>query len=399
VHVNPALAGESLAGLALVAGALGLHPFTTYPLRLRVLAALRTRPVLAGKAPESVAICVCAYNEQDVIAQRVENMLAMRRKLPALDILIYVDAASDDTVRVLQPYADRIKLVVSTERLGKTAGMNRLVAMTQAEVLVFSDANVSFAEDALPNLLAPFGDPGIGCVCGHLLYLEAGAATSTAATGSLYWRLEEHIKALESETGSVMGADGSIFAIRRTMHVPPPVHLIDDMFVSLSVLCAGGRIVRAAGAIAYEAAVSRPAEEFRRKIRIACQAFNVNKALWPKLVRLPALDLYKYVSHKLLRWLSIFLFGLSAVFAFAALFLLADPVIASCALAAACASGVAACLSRNGPLAKLREVVTALAATGIGVLRAVRGETFQTWNPPASARAAIAPTAHEPARA
>ncbi len=66
------------------------------------------------------------------------------------------------------------------------------------------------------------------------------------------------------------------------------------------------RIVRVADAVAYEAAVSRPAEEFRRKVRISCQAFNVNRALWPRLLRLPALDLYKYVSHKLLRWLSIY---------------------------------------------------------------------------------------------
>lgn len=389
----------SLAGLALLAGGLGLHPFLTYPLSLRVLARLCPRPIRAGAAPASVAICVCAYNEQDVIAERVENMLAMRRLHPSLEILVYVDAASDDTVRVLQPYADRIGLVVSTERLGKTAGMNRLVAMTQAEVVVFTDANVSFAEDALPHLLAPFADPAIGCVCGHLLYLDQGMATSTTATGSLYWRLEEAIKALESATGSVMGADGSIFAIRRALHVPPPVHLIDDMFVSLSVLCGGGRIVRASGAVAYEASVSQPAEEFRRKIRIACQAFNVNRALWPLLARLPALDFYKYVSHKLLRWLSIFLLGLAGVLALAVLLLLAGRVIAGAALAAAAALGVAAAMARGGGLAKLRDAVLALAATGIGIVRSLRGETFQTWNPPASARAPVASPTTGAARA
>ena len=144
------------------------------------------------------------------------------------------------------------------------------------------DANVVFAPDAVRRLLRPFADPAVGCVCGHLVYTapdgaaaEGGGGGATAATGSLYWRLEERIKELESRTGSVMGADGSIFAIRRALHRPPPRDIIDDMYVSLSILCDGHRVVRAGDALAYEATVSRPAEEFRRKIRIACQAFIV----------------------------------------------------------------------------------------------------------------------------
>ncbi len=369
---------------------LAAHPFTTYPLSLRLMARTHARPVRAGVPPARVAVCVCAYNEERVIAARMENLLALRARHPDLEILVYVDAASDGTAQVLQEYADRIRLVVSAERLGKTAGMNTLVGMTDADIVVFTDANVAFAEDALTRLVATFADPEVGCACGHLVYIdgEAGpaASSSTAATGSLYWRLEEHIKSLESATGSVMGADGSIFAIRRSLHRAPPAWLIDDMFVSLSVLCAGRRIVHVADAVATEASVSRPAEEYRRKVRISCQAFNVNRALWPELMRLPALDRYKYVSHKLLRWLTIYLLAGSGACALLAVLEAFGWAAFGGAVLVVAAGAALVAGARGGRVGQLREMLAAFVATGAGVLRSLRGEKFQTWNPPASAR-------------
>jgi cellulose synthase/poly-beta-1,6-N-acetylglucosamine synthase-like glycosyltransferase len=392
--------GALLAGGAAASLLLAAHPFTTYPMSLRLLARRHAVPTLGGAPPTRLAMCVCAYNEEAVIAARVENMLALRARHPGLDILVYVDAASDGTARVLEAYHDRIRVVVSPERHGKTYGMNLLVSMTDAEVIVFSDANVTFAADAIEKLVAPFADPAVGCSCGHLVYVDGDAATSTAAAGSLYWRLEEYIKALESETGSVMGADGSIFALRRSIHRPPPPYLIDDMFVSLSALCAGSRIVRVADAIATEASVSRPAEEFRRKVRIACQAFNVNRALWPELMRLGALDRYKYLSHKYLRWLTIYLLSLSFVLALAAIDVWFGALVALFTGAIGVASGALIAVSQGGAAGQLREVLSAFTATGLGVWRSWRGETFQTWNPPASARApAITAYAQVEARA
>jgi len=320
-----------------------------------------------------------------VIRAKVENMLAMRAADPGLEILVYVDGAADQTTAILREYGDRLRVVASPARLGKTHGMNTLVAMTTADYCVFSDANVIFAPDALPRLLAGFADSAVGCVCGHLVYTRP-TDNPTAVTGSLYWRLEEHIKALESASGSVMGADGSIFAVRRALHEPPPPDLIDDMYVSLSVLCSGARVIRIADAVAYEEAVSRPAEEFRRKVRIACQAFNVHRRLAPRLHRLPLIDHYKYLSHKLLRWLTLYLLALGSA-----------AILASLAMAGAASVAVAmallgvvgmllVALVQSGPLGRLREILSAFVATALGVLRSLRGDRFQTWNPPASAR-------------
>jgi cellulose synthase/poly-beta-1,6-N-acetylglucosamine synthase-like glycosyltransferase len=381
-----------LPQLLAVCGALALglavHPFTTYPLSLAVLARLRPRPHCLGtqRNRNRVAVCVCAYNEEAVIAARIDNLLGQRATTPGLDILVYVDAATDGTAAIVRGYGDAIRSYVSPERRGKSYGMNRLVAMTDAELIVFTDANVIFAADALPHLLAPFADESVGCVCGHLIYTAPSDASATARTGSLYWRTEERTKELESRAGSVMGADGSIFAIRRQLHRPPPDDLIDDMFVSFSILCLGHRIVRAEGAKAYEEIVAASAEDFRRKVRIACQAFNVHRVLWPSLRSLPWLDQYMYASHKIVRWMTIYLLGFAAACFLTAL-LYAGAATAAAALAGIAGAMVAwARLVSVGPFATAAAIMTAFAATGLGVLRSLTGSRYQTWEPPESAR-------------
>ncbi len=368
------------AGSLLLAAA--VHPFSTYPASLWLLARRHRRPVLDGVPPATAALCVCAYNEEKVIRGKALNMLAMQEAMPGLELLIYVDASADRTAEILSEFADRIHVLVATQRTGKTGGMNALVASTEAECLVFSDANVLFAADAVPRLLAPFADRSVGVVCGHLHYGPAAAGNATAATGSLYWRLEEQVKRLESVTGSVMGADGSIFAMRRAAYQPAPPDLIDDMYVSLSALCAGARIVRAEDALAFEEQVSHSGEEFRRKIRISCQAFNVHRVLWPQLRRLPVLDLYKYLSHKLMRWLVIYLLGAGGVL-FAAGLAVAE---AWWTCGATLAIAVGLCVS-----GQVRSILAAFLATGLGVGQSFKGQRYQTWSPPASARALSTP--------
>jgi len=381
------LLGQQLLASACVFAAIGVHPFTTYPLSLALLDRFRPRPAATARPAipiPRVALCVCAYNEERVIRAKADNMVSLRKAVPGLELLVYVDASSDRTAEILRDYQE-ITVVVSPARHGKTYGMNTLIQQTGADILVFSDANVMFAPDAIPRLLQRFDDPGVGCVCGHLVYTRTNDS-ATAVTGSLYWRLEEAIKELESRSGSTMGADGSIFAIRRALHRPPPPDIIDDMYVSLSILCGGHRVVRAKDALAYEEAATHADDEFRRKIRIACQAFNVHRLLRADLAKLPLFDRYKYVSHKLLRWFAAYLLA-AAVLCFAAgLAALGAWVLLLLCVLAGAALLIAAWLRPAGPTGKLVGIAAAFVATGLGVAQSMRGERFQTWTPPASAR-------------
>lgn len=371
---------------------LAAHPFVTYPLSLLVLKKLKRSSGANGVQQESrlsFAVCMCAYNEERVIEAKIRNLLALREREPGLAIHVYVDAASDRTTEILRRYADVIDLYVATERHGKTYGMNLLSAHAQADILIFTDANVFLDLECVADLRRHFADAEVGCVCGNLNYTNADSSV-TAQSGSLYWRFEESLKRLESDTGSMMGADGSIFAIRRVLRHAPPDHIIDDMYVSLMTIVAGYRLVQARDVRAYEESVTHAGEEFARKVRIACQAFNVHRLLWPRLRKLDALTRYKYLSHKFVRWLSIYFLGVAVLAFILGLIAAGYPTIAIVLTALGAFGLLLGTRWSVKPFSQIVDVLIALSGAGLGVWRSLRGERFQTWTPAASIRTGAA---------
>jgi cellulose synthase/poly-beta-1,6-N-acetylglucosamine synthase-like glycosyltransferase len=263
--------------------------------------------------------------------------------------------------------------------------MNLLASMAQAPILIFTDANVIMDMECVRDFKRYFADPEIGCVSGNLVYTNDDAS-ATASSGSAYWRFEEAVKKLEMESGSVVGADGSAFAIRRALHNPPPEHIIDDLYVSLMILCSGYRVIQASDALAYEESVVSAHEEFRRKIRIACQAFNVHRLIWPQLRKLDGITIYKYVSHKLIRWFTIYLLAISAIAFDAALIVAGNARMAAALVICVTGALLLGRFSSMKPFAQIAGIVSAFAGTGFGVWRSMRGERYQTWTPAASIR-------------
>jgi len=392
----------SLVATALVASLLAVHPFLTYPASLLAVRRWRRRPPGPPQSPAPTgapraALCFCAYNEAGVIRDKIANLRALRAHMPDLAIHCFVDGATDGTDRILAEHTDLLSLTVSAERRGKTFGMNTLVAQTDADIVIFTDANVMVPPEGIPRLLEYFADSAVGCVCGHLVYVNPDE-TETSRNGALYWRLEEYIKRLESETGSVVGADGSLFAIRRALHQPVPETIIDDMFVSLTILCAGYRVVSASDVLSFERAATSARDEFRRKIRIACQAFNVHRLLWPRLRGLPPLSLYKYVSHRLIRWFSIYFIALAGLAWFAVLGAFAGWTEAVLALTAAIGAVTLAHRLGVGRVRQACDILLAMTGVGIGVIRSWRGDRFTVWNPAGSVRAARTIVESQPQR-
>lgn len=379
-----------LFGIAFVCLFIAVFPFGPYQLTLLIAKKLgMTRPVgcEAADASEKLrfAICLCAYNEEAVIRQKIDNMLALRKVSGELDILIYVDAASDRTAEIVAAYEPDVTLVASKERHGKPWGMNRLVSLTDADIVLFTDANVMVDETAIASLRRYFADPEIGCVTSHLSYTNPDD-TATSEVGSFYWRLDEWTKGLETDTGSAMGADGSLFAIRRQLHRPTPDHLIDDLFVSMSILCKGHRLIRGADVRAYESHTTIAQDEFKRKIRIACQCMGVHRALWPEYKTLSVWNLYKYVAHRFLRWVGGY-FLLASALSFITAFWMSFGFWLTLSLV-----GASVAVMLLGSLAKIRvieqinNVLLAFAGNTLGVWRAYRGEPVVTWDLAGSAR-------------
>lgn len=358
-------------------GLAAVFPYIIYPWTLRLL---RERPLLIDKraTPPSVTLVFCAYNEQASIPAKLDNLRAIRRAWPAIRFHCYVDKSSDDTLALLAAHPGLVTVHTAPRRTGKAAGMAQMMARCDTDVVIFTDANVMLDPESVPRLLDYFSDPKIGGVCGTLHYTNPGDS-STTVTSSAYWRLEERIKRRESLSGSTMGADGSIFATRRALYPQVPVHLLDDMLVSMNVVFMGYRLVSAPDVIAYETAVTGSAAEFRRRRRIACRAYLTHAYIRRLLLAMSWLDCYKYLGHKLLRWYSVWLGLISAELALMALAAAIGPALWPLATAAV----LAALVTGARPLQLAIEAAGQFLATALGMIDAWLGRRYQTWDTPA----------------
>jgi len=365
-----------LALASVLCALLFLYPYLLYPI---LLGFVPRKPVHPAPVHLRASLLFCAYNEAGSLAAKLENLRRIQARHPGLEVLAYDDGSSDGTFELLSSAPDLLTLVRGPGRTGKAAGMKRLAAMANGDVLVFTDANVLLAPDAMANLLPYYGDPAVGGVCGSLRYLDDGTS-ATAEVGSAYWRLDERLRTLESETGNVMGADGSIFSIRRALYPSFPDSVLDDLTVSMTVIFQGKRLIKAADVVAFEKSVSDRGEELRRKMRIGARAYHTHLYLRDQLRRMSLLDRFKYVSRKQLRWFGGLFLGLAVLFALAALSLASAPAGGFALLIAGVAAG-ASRLSSGGVLSKAWQIVEAIFATLAGVLQGMRGKTVTTWAP------------------
>jgi cellulose synthase/poly-beta-1,6-N-acetylglucosamine synthase-like glycosyltransferase len=285
------------------------HTYVLYPLTLK---AFRKRFADPPQMPEedwpTVAVLIPAYNEERVIGAKIENALALDYPPHKLAVLIGSDGSKDRTNEIVRSVADeRLKLIELPGRSGKTGVLNRLVAETDADIIVFSDANVMIEPAALRLLLRHFADPRVG-VAGGGKYILIPAGAESVHGEALYGNYENTIRALESDVGGMSGVLGSLMAMRRSLYHPfVPGSTNDDTVPSIWATLAGFRNVYDPAAKAYEESGRTVKEEFRRRIRIGAgnfqTLFRYPGALHPRC----GICAYTYFSHKVLRWIFPFL--------------------------------------------------------------------------------------------
>ena len=364
--------------LVLVASVVALlWPFLFYPLILR---ALPTKPDAprAGEVP-SASLLFCAYNEAAAMPEKLANLAMLKRRHPALEILAFDDGSLDETASLIAARGDLVTLIQGPGRSGKAHGMKQLAARARGDVLIFTDANVMLDEEAIGILLARYADPDVGGVLGSLHYMGEGES-ATASVGSLYWRMEERLKDEESRTGNVLGADGSIFSIRRALYPVFPDSVLDDLTVSMAVVFAGSRLVKATDVIARERLVAGRGDEYRRKVRIAARAWHTHLYLRPQLSRMRPLDRFKYASRKIIRWFG-GVFILTGGIAALLLAVRISPLLALGGTVLALLLLTLGLRAKSGPLAAVTDILIAYAATLQGVMKAMSGRTVTVWNP------------------
>jgi len=368
--------GWTLVLLSASCAAVFIYPYLLYP---HVLRLLTKRPLRPAPADLTASLLFCAYNEIECLPSKLDNLRELKRAQPGLQVLAYDDSSTDGTFEFLSRHPELLTVIRGPGRTGKAAGMKRLVEQATGDILVFTDANLMLAPDAIDRLMPYYGDPEVGGMA-CTIRPEADSASVTSQIGSAYVAIDDRLQELESATGNVMGATGGLFSVRRALYPDFPDTVQDDFVVSMSVIFQGKRLVKAVDVLAYEKTVAKGEEELRRKIRIGARAYHTHMFLRPQIARMQLRDRFKYVSRKVLRWYGALFLVLSVVFGSAAVATVSPPAAAILVLILA---GIAVMSLRAsaGYFAKAREIALATFGTFAGVLQGMRGRTFAVWAP------------------
>jgi hypothetical protein len=338
-------------------------------------------PTPPDAALPSVTVIVAAFQEEDVIARRVENLRELDYPSDRLEVIVACDGSPDDTpARARAAGADH---VLELPHGGKIRAQDAGVRAARGTIVAFSDANAVWEQDALRALVRPFADDAVGYVCGQVRFSGDGGTNQEG----VYWRYEMALRALESRLASVTGGNGAIYATRAASYVEVDPVMGHDLSFPFRMVKNGWRAVYAPDARAGEKMVPSVEGEWRRKRRMMSHA-------WPIVLRGGLLDprgygpLYAFMiaSHRALRYGSPFLH----VTAFLSAVALAPrgPVYRlalALQLALLAAAGLGGSV-RSRPLLVARYYVLTTASIGAGLWDHLREGTPAGWAPPEGTR-------------
>ena len=288
-----------------------VYPYVVYPAILKILCFFHRREILSKDELPGMSMIISAFNEEDVIAEKIENTLALDYPKENIEVIVVSDHSTDGTDEIVKRYESRGVILLSQPvRKGKTAGLNDAVQKAREEILVFSDADSMYEPDALKIIAGSLaGDGRIGLVTGSTDYFSAGAGKMVPTAGA-YTRLERFIKKHESMLGSCVGADGAIFGMRKPLYQPLQDDDINDLVLPLKVVQQGRRVVLLEKLRCAEAPAVDEGGEFRRQARITNRTLRAlfRHAELMNVIKYPLFS-FELVSHKLLK-LSVPLFML-----------------------------------------------------------------------------------------
>lgn len=250
----------------------------------------------------AVSIVMVVRNEAAVLRKKLRNLLALEYPAESVQLVVVSDGSTDGTETILREAArdSRVHVVLNQLSQGKASGLNDGVGQARGKVVVFTDARQQIEPNALKLLMENFADPQVGAVSGELMLGDAASGEAMRGMGT-YWRMEKRVRGLESDTGSVVGATGALYAVRREL-VPevPTVTILDDVLIPMQVVRQGYRVIFDGRARAWDVPDLGSKREFHRKVRTLSGNYQLLR-LAPWLLRRENPLRFEFMSHKLIR--------------------------------------------------------------------------------------------------
>jgi len=255
------------------------------------------------KYEPTVTLLIAAYNEANVLAEKLSNSLQLDYPQNKLRLLVVSDGSTDGTDMIAEKFKENgVELLSLAPNRGKMTALNEGFKTINSEIVVLSDANVMYDSYSIRKLVRHFVDPSIGAVSGKVTLINDHLSYADAEVK--YYDVEHSIQQLEGDTGSMIGADGAMYALRTELYRQLPEDtILDDFVISMGVVKQGRRLIHEPEAVAYERNIVEMGGEFRRKVRIIAGGLQtlIRRQIFPK--NNDMVSWFKLISHKILRWM------------------------------------------------------------------------------------------------
>lgn len=284
------------------------YSYLGYPAWLWVRARWSPRPVRRGSITPSVSVVMVVRNEEAILAQKLDNLIALEYPADRLEIVVVSDGSNDGTASILAEYAcepiggRRVLPLLKGASQGKAAGLNDAIKQATGEILLFTDARQQIEPGALRMLVENFSDPTVGAASGELMLGDPYLGETGKGMG-LYWRVEKKIRELESASGSVAGATGALYCARRSLLESLPLPegtILDDVLLPMQIVRQGSRVIFDSRACAWDSPDLGDGREFARKVRTLSGNYQLLQ-LAPWLLTSEDSIRFEFISHKLSR--------------------------------------------------------------------------------------------------
>jgi glycosyltransferase involved in cell wall biosynthesis len=286
--------------------AIALYAYAGYPAILWLLARRPAAPT-SVRSPllPLVTIVIPAYNEERQIRGAIEALLAQDYAADRRQILVISDGSTDGTDDIVREFAERgVELLRMPVRGGKTAAENASRECIRGDIVVNTDASIRLHPAAVRLLVGQMADPAVGVASSRDVSVAPGESRANTAEAG-YVGYEMRIRELETRTGGIVGASGSGYAIRATLHMlPVRADLSRDFSAALNARTHGLRAVSVDDAICYVPRTTSLRAEYRRKVR------TIRRGMETLVVQRHLLNPFRFglfawklASHKVCRWL------------------------------------------------------------------------------------------------
>ena len=364
------------------------YSFVGYGLVLLMLSRLRPKPkAVKDWVPPKVSFLIAAYNEAAVIADKLNNTLGLDPHGAEVEIVVVSDGSSDGTAEIARTFDDPRITVLEPGRLGKAAALGAGLEHCTGGLVVFSDANAMLADGTLIALLRHFADPDVGGVCGQITVEGAGEKKGGLGfSEGLFWNYDQALKLAETRLGGAVSAQGSVYALRRSLAAEPKAGCTDDFMISVRAVSEGRRLVFEPQARTTEIVTESVSSEMRRRVRSSERGWRslmANAALMNPFKH--GWYAWQLFSHKLVRRLNplflilLFVSNLALVgqgwfYGFMAVGQIAFYALAFAALAKPA-------FRQFKPASIASFFVLAHVAMAVGFFRYISGRTSVLWTP------------------